>query len=770
MGGESANISSSANQQQSLPHRPAMEASNPSVSSAPPPQKAAKAKPKKPEPAAEVPLPDFIIERNKLFEELKQKHDEELKHKPRFDITVTIDIGDSNPSTVIGKAWETTPGSFLRDIPKEISSTVVIAKLDGKELWDLDRPLERDCRVTFLPFDSVEGREVFWHSSAHVLGEACECHYGCLLSHGPPTPQGFFYDMALESGHVVKEGDWPALDAKAARIFKEKQPFDRLEVSKEDLKKMFAYSKYKLHYINNLVEGESSTVYRCGTLVDLCRGPHIQHTGKIKIMKIMQNSAAYFLGDQSNDALQRIRGVAFPDKKQMQEHLKFLEEAEKRNHLRIGKDQDLFFFDEVSPGCPFLLPNGTKIFNALQKLLRSEYLKRGYQEVQSPNMYDVGIWRQSGHWQHYKDDMFKLDIEKRTWALKPMNCPGHAIMFGHKERSYRELPIRMADFGVLHRNEASGALHGLTRVRKFQQDDTHIFCTEDQIMKEIDGLFDFLRAIYGLFGFSFKLKLSTRPEKYMGKIETWNYAEDQLRAALTKFKGNDWEVEEGDGAFYGPKIDITIQDALKREFQCATIQLDYQMPVNFKLEYMTGETGAKAKPTEKPAENPDEKPAGDAAKPDAPPTNSDEPGPGRARPVVIHRAIIGSFERFFGIIIEHFGGKWPFWLSPRQILIVPVMPAINDYVEELQQILKGDKLNVDIDISGNTMQKKIRTGQIAQYNFIFVVGAQEKSTRTVNIRNRDDPSSQAKGSLVPLEEARVKLRALRKERRLVNEL
>lgn len=242
-------------------------------------------------------------------------------------------------------------------------------------------------------------------------------------------------------------------------------------------------------------------------------------------------------------------------------------------------------------------------------------------------------------------------------------------------------------------------------------------------MQEIDGLFDFLRAIYGLFGFSFKLKLSTRPEKYMGKLETWNNAEDQLRAAMTKFKGNDWEVDEGDGAFYGPKIDVTIQDALKREFQCATIQLDYQMPVNFKLEYMTGETGAKAKPEEKsagaPAAKTADKPAGDAAKPDVPPTNSDEPGPGRARPVVIHRAIIGSFERFFGIIIEHFGGKWPFWLSPRQILIVPVMPAVNDYVEELQRILKEDKLNVDIDISGNTMQKKIRTGQIAQYNFIF---------------------------------------------------
>ncbi|EEP80648.1 threonyl-tRNA synthetase [Uncinocarpus reesii 1704] len=728
-----------------------------------PQQKAGKQKSKKPD---DTPLPDFIVARNKLFDELKKAADEELKNKPRFDITVTLDLGNGAPATVIAKAWESTPGSFLKDIPKEFSSNVVIAKLDGKQLWDLDRPLERDCRVSYLPFDSPEGREVFWHSSAHVLGEAAECEYGCMLSHGPPTAQGFFYDMALPNNGVVKESDWPSLDSRSSKIFKEKQSFDRLEVSKEDLKKMFSYSKYKMHYINNLVEGESSTVYRCGTLVDLCRGPHIQSTGKIKAMKIMQNSSAYFLGDQSNDSLQRIRGVAFPDKKSLQGHLKFLEEAEKRNHLKIGKEQELFFFDEVSPGCPFLLPNGTKIFNSLQKLLRTEYRKRGYQEVQSPNMYDVGLWRTSGHWNHYKDDMFKLAVEKREWALKPMNCPGHCIMFNHRERSYRELPLRMADFGVLHRNEASGALHGLTRVRKFQQDDTHIFCTEDQITQEIEGLFDFLRAIYGLFGFSFKLKLSTRPEKYLGKLETWNFAEAQLKEALTRFKGSDWEIDEGDGAFYGPKIDITIQDALKREFQCATIQLDYQLPQNFKLEYMTNETG---RPKATDAKKDETSPKGDDDNP-SPDSDDGTPGPGRARPVMIHRAIIGSFERFFGILIEHFGGKWPFWLSPRQILIVPVMPAVYDYVEELQGILRGDKLNVDIDVSGNTLQKKIRNGQLAQYNFIFVVGAQEKETRTVNIRNRDDPSSQAKGSLIPLDEARAKLHALRKERRLVNSL
>lgn len=410
-----------------------------------------------------------------------------------------------------------------------------------------------------------------------------------------------------------------------------------------------------------------------------------------------KNSSAYFLGDQSNDALQRIRGVAFPDKKQMQQHLKFLEEAEKRNHQRIGKEQELFFFDETSPGSPFLLPNGTKIFNAIQKLLRSEYRKRGYLEVQTPNMYDVDIWRTSGHWDHYKDNMFQLNIEKKTWALKPMNCPGHFIMFNHRERSYRELPLRMADFGVLHRNEASGALSGLTRVRKFQQDDSHIFCRNDQITQEIEGIFDLLKAVYGLFGFTFKLMLSTRPEKFLGKKETWDQAEEQLRQALHNFRGNDWELNEGDGAFYGPKIDITICDALNRDFQCATIQLDYQAPKNFKLEYMSSTDQSAAATIE----------------------DDSDLAPGRTRPVVIHRAIVGSFERFLGITTEHFGGKWPFWLSPRQILIVPVMPAVNDYAEEIQTILKGDKLEVDVDLSSNTMQKKIRNGQLSQYNFIF---------------------------------------------------
>ncbi|OQE24752.1 hypothetical protein PENSTE_c007G02435 [Penicillium steckii] len=728
-----------------LPVRPAAEAEA-NTSNAAPPQDA-----KKQAPPSE-PLPDWLIERNKLFEELWQQHLEDTKNRPHPEIKVTLDIGDGNPTSVPAKAFETTPGSFLRDVDKSVAANVVISKVNG-ELWDLNRPLEADSAVVLVPFSDPEGREVYWHSSAHVLGTSCECEYGCLLSHGPPTAQGFFYDMAIPDGRVVRETDYKPLDKKVSGIIKEKQSFDRLEVSKENLKKMFWYSKYKLHYIDKLVTGEKSTVYRNGTLVDLCRGPHIQNTGKIKAFKIMQNSSAYFLGDQSNDSLQRIRGVAFPDKALMKQHLDFLAEAEKRNHLKLGKEQELFFFDEVAPGCPFLLPAGTRIFNALQTLLRSEYRKRGYQEVQTPNMYDVSLWKQSGHWNHYSEDMFKLNVEKREWGLKPMNCPGHFILFGHRERSYRELPMRIADFGVLHRNEASGALSGLTRVRKFQQDDTHIFCTSDQIMSEVEGLFDFLQSIYGLFGFSFKLKLSTRPEKYMGQISTWDYAEEQLKKALTKFMGNDWSINEGDGAFYGPKIDITIADALQREFQCATIQLDYQAPLNFKLEYMTNEqtNASEEKKTEGEA-NPDELPAG------------------RARPVVIHRAIIGSFERFLGILTEHFGGKWPFWISPRQILIVPIAPALNDYVFELQKLFQGDKLNVDVDVSGNTLQKKIRTGQLSQYNFICVVGAQERDTRSVNLRDRDDPATQNKGVMIPVDEIRQKLRSLRKERRLKNAL
>jgi len=675
-------------------------------------------------------LPDFVIERNRLFDELKAKYDEELAGKQKTPIKIQFSPESNKTVTIDGNAWDTTPGKLLKDVPKDRAAKIVVAKVDGEE-WDLDRPLERDCSVGYYTFDDKEGRAVFWHSSAHVLGECAEHEYGCMLSHGPPTDMGFFYDMALESGRAVMESDWPSLEAKAKKFTtKDKQQFIRLDISKDDLLKMFGYSKYKTHYINQLVKGDKSTVYKNGDLVDLCRGPHIQNTRKIESFKIMKNSSAYFLGDQSNDSLQRIHAVAFPTKQGLKDWEHMLEEAKKRNHQLIGKQQKLFFFNQMSPGSPFLLPHGTRIFNALQTMLRDEYWTRGYQEVQSPNMYNVDLWKTSGHWHHYQDDMFRVkvdddvaepmplsdqkpsgapianpkneDKDKGVFALKPMNCPGHCLLFRDEERSYRELPWRIADFGVLHRNEASGALSGLTRVRKFQQDDTHIFCTKAQIMDEIKGLFDFMDSVYGLFGFPFKLKLSTRPEGFMGKIEEWDAAEAQLTQALQDFRGNDWELNPGDGAFYGPKIDITISDALGREFQCATIQLDFQGPQNFKLEYRTGESTQGA---------------GDGDKDKVKDANAITAG--MARPVMIHRAIIGSFERFIAILCEHFAGKWPFWLSPRQIMIIPVMKGAEDYVRELQTIFHKARMYVDIDVSGNTLQKKIRNAQIEQYNFTF---------------------------------------------------
>lgn len=553
-------------------------------------------------------------------------------------------------------------------------------------------------------------------------------------------------------GKVVADEDKKALETISNSIIKERQPFERLEMTKDELLEMFKYSKYKIHFINQRVpDGTKSTVYRCGPLIDLCRGPHVPHTGNIKAFSVLKNSAAYWLGDSNNESVQRISGISFPDKKALEEYKTFLAEAAKRNHRKIGLAQKLFFFNEMSPGSTFWLPHGTRIYETLEELIKKQYNKRKFQRVMTPNMYKSDLWKTSGHWGHYAENMFTFEVEKETYGLKPMNCPGHCMMFAQSDMTYKDLPWRMADFGVLHRNEFSGALSGLTRVRRFQQDDAHIFCTVEQIRDEIEGAFDFLHAVYGLFGFSFKLKLSTRPEKFIGDVAIWDMAEDKLKQALDNFVekiDSKWELNPGDGAFYGPKIDITVYDALRREFQCGTIQLDFNLPKRFKLRYLA------AKDEKLP-----EKSADDAELPE-----------GYARPVMIHRAVLGSFERMIGILTEHFAGKWPFWLSPRQILVVPVMPNCNDYAKELQTIFEEQGLYIDVDLSSNTFQKKIRTGQLEQYNFIFVVGAEEEKTRTVNIRNRDDQSTQSKGELVPVQEALESLLKLKAERRLINSL
>lgn len=675
------------------------------------------------------PPPQFISHRIEVFDKLKAKYDTEIASKPREPITITLADG----SIKQGTSWETTPADIAKGISNSLLKRTVVAKLNGdpEQLWDLERPLEKDCKLELLSFDDELGKKVFWHSSAHILGEASERRFGCSLCIGPPIDSGFYYEMGLPGGAAVQQSDWKPLETLVSQIVKEKQPFQRLVLSKEDLLEMFKDNKYKQYIIKDKIkDGEFTTVYRNGPLIDLCRGPHVPNTGRIETFAIMKNSASYFLGNKDNDSLQRIYGVSFPDKKQMAEHKKFLEEAAKRDHRKIGKEQELFFFHELSPGSAMWLPHGARIYNTLVAFIKEQYWKRDYNEVMSPNMYNSELWKISGHWDYYKDDMFTFDDEKDTFALKPMNCPGHCLMFAHRERSHRELPWRVADFGVLHRNEASGALSGLTRVRRFQQDDAHIFCREDQIKEEITDLFDFLCAVYGLLGFTFKMNLSTRPEKYMGKREIWDMAEAKLRDALDDFaktpEGTPWVLNEGDGAFYGPKIDISIRDCLNREWQCATIQLDFQLPQNFGLEYMTSEVAVKPKEAieESAKPHPEEVPkiteATDAAGAEGKKERVIKPlTPGCARPVMIHRAIAGSFERFTGILIEHFAGKWPFWLSPRQILVIPVGVGYFKYAEEVQKIFKAQQMYVDVDLSGNTLQKKIRTGQLAQYNFIF---------------------------------------------------
>jgi len=524
--------------------------------------------------------------------------------------------------------------------------------------------------------------------------------YGGHLCYGPPIEQGFYYDMWSQERNV-SDADFKVIDDLVKGIVKEKQPFERLEMKKSDLLEMFKYNEFKLRILNEKVKTETTTVYRCGPLIDLCRGPHVRHTGKIKSMAVTKSSATYWEGNSEAESLQRVYGISFPDNKQMKEWKLFQEEAAKRDHRKIGLQQDLFFFHELSPGSCFFKPKGAHIYNKLLSFLKEEYWKRGFQEVISPNIYNHKLWQTSGHWEHYSDNMFKFEIEKEAFGLKPMNCPGHCLMFDHKTVSYKELPLRMADFGVLHRNELSGALTGLIRVRRFQQDDAHIFCRPDQIKAEMGGALDFLKHVYTVFGFTYQLRLSTRPEKFLGDISVWDQAEKDLSDSLDKAE-LPWKLNPGDGAFYGPKIDIVLQDALRRQHQCVTIQLDFQLPIRFNLNYI------------------------------------DEKGE-KQHPVMIHRAILGSCERMMAVLTENFGGKWPFWLSPRQAMVVPVGPMFNDYASEVANMMRVAGFCVEADNdNGNTMNKKVRNAQLAQYNFIFVVGEKEKENRTVNVRTRDN--------------------------------
>ncbi|CAL5188961.1 unnamed protein product [Lathyrus oleraceus] len=637
-----------------------------------------------------------IPKRISLFEAIQAEQKTRRLSLSPDPIKVTLPDGKVKE----GKKWQTTPFDVAREISKNLANNALISKVNGV-LWDMNRPLEEDSLLQIFKFDDDEGRDTFWHSSAHILGQSLETEYGCKLCIGPCTTrgEGFYYD-AHYGDLGLNDDHFKQIEAGALKAVAEKQPFERIEVTRDQALEIFSDNKFKVEIINDLPADKTITVYRCGPLIDLCRGPHIPNTSFVKAIACLKASSAYWRGDKDRESLQRVYGISYPDQKSLKEYLHRLEEAKKYDHRILGVKQELILHHEWSPGSWFFLPHGARVYNKLMNFIRNQYRDRGYQEVISPNIYNMELWKASGHAEKYKDDMFVLEVDKQEFGLKPMNCPGHCLMFKHRVRSYRELPLRFADFGVLHRNEASGALSGLTRVRRFQQDDAHIFCRESQVKDEVRKGLDFIDYVYQIFGFTYELKLSTRPENKLGDDETWDRAESALKEALDEF-GKPWQLNEGDGAFYGPKIDISVSDALSRKFQCATLQLDFQLPDRFKLEF-SAEDEAKIE-----------------------------------RPVMIHRAILGSVERMFAILLEHFKGKWPFWLSPRQAILCPVSEKSQAYALKVRDQIHQAGYHVDADTTDRKIQKKIREAQLAQYNYILVVGEEEANSGQVSVRVRD---------------------------------
>ncbi|XP_010587775.1 threonine--tRNA ligase, mitochondrial isoform X2 [Loxodonta africana] len=690
---------------------------------------------------AAVPTPaPWLAERLGLFEELwaaQVKRLASMAQKERRTIKISLPGGQK----VDAVAWNTTPYQLAQQISSTLANTAVAAQVNG-EPYDMDRPLETDSNVRFLTFDSPEGKAVFWHSSAHVLGAAAEQLLGAVLCQGPSTECGFYHDFFLGKERTVQGSELPLLERICQELAAATQPFRRLEASQDQLRQLFKDNPFKLRLIEEKVTGPTTTVYGCGMLVDLCQGPHLRHTGQIGGLKLLANSSSLWRSSGVPETLQRVSGISFPTAEGLRAWEKWREEAELRDHRRIGKEQELFFFHELSPGSCFFLPRGTRVYNALMAFIRAEYARRGFSEVKTPTLFSTKLWEQSGHWEHYREDIFALQRQgsdrpasslsdhstshqaHSTLALKPMNCPAHCLMFAHRPRSWRELPLRLADFGALHRAEASGSLGGLTRLRRFQQDDAHIFCAPDQLEAEIRDCLDFLHSVYAVLGFSFRLALSTRPSGFLGESCLWDQAEQVLHQALEE-SGEPWDLRPGDGAFYGPKIDVHLRDALGRPHQCGTIQLDFQLPLRFGLQYR-GQAGA------------------------------------LERPVLIHRAVLGSVERMLAVLAESCGGKWPLWLSPFQVVVIPVGPEQEGYAREVQRSLQAAGLVGDLDAdSGLTLSRRVRRSQLAHYNFQFVVGQKEQSERTVNIRTRENHRlgehslTEAVGRLLELQNTRV---------------
>ena len=603
-----------------------------------------------------------------------------------------------------GKVIEAAEGSTLMDLAAGLSGRLkkeaVVARVNGR-LMDLSQPVHDGDQVEIYTLKDPEGLETYRHSSAHIMAEAVgELFPGTKFGIGPVIKEGFYYDF--DTDHVFTPEDLQKIEEKIAEIVQRNTPFVRKVLKREEALEYFGNlgEKYKVELISDLPEGEEISIYEQGGFLDLCRGPHVPSTGYLKAYKLMNLAGAYWRGSEKNKMLQRIYATAFPDRKELEAYLTRLEEARKRDHRKLGAELDLFTLEEEGPGFPLFLPKGMALRNELEDYMREMYKKWDYEEIKTPIILNRKLWEQSGHWDHYKENMYFTKIDEGDYAIKPMNCPGCMLVYKHGQHSYRELPIRYAEMGLVHRHEKSGVLHGLMRVRAFTQDDAHIFMLYHQIREEIRKVIEMVDEVYQTFGFTYSVELSTRPEKAMGEVEMWDMATQSLKDALEELK-MPYAINEGDGAFYGPKIDFHLNDSIGRTWQCGTIQLDFQMPEKFDLTYI-GEDGAKH------------------------------------RPAMIHRAIYGSIERFIGILIEHYGGAFPLWLAPVQANILPVAEVHQDYAWEAAARLKKAGIRVQVDDRNEKLGYRIRESQVKKIPYTFVVGDREAEEGTVSVRKRGE--------------------------------
>lgn len=592
-----------------------------------------------------------------------------------------------------------TGKQIAESISKRLAEEALAVEVNG-DIWDLSRAIPNDASLKILKWDSDGGKFAYWHSSAHLMAEAIQSLFPqAKFTIGPPIENGFYYDIDL-GDYTLSPDDLLKIEKKMEELTKRDVPYIRSEISADDALAFYKNlgNEYKVELIEGLkTNGDAITFYKHGTFTDLCRGPHVPSTGKIKAIKLLSATGAYWRGDEKNKMLQRVYGITFPTKKELDEYLFQLEEAKRRDHRKLGKELDLFVFHEISPGAPFWLPKGMIIFRELEKFLRSELDKRGYQEINTPMLVKKDLWERSGHWAHYQENMFRLEADETIYSLKPMNCPESTYVYKHALRSYRDLPLRFSEIGRLHRNEVSGALGGLFRVRQITMDDAHIYCRPEQILEEITNLIELVEFFYSIFGLKPTYKLSTKPDGAMGDAKLWEQAEANLKQALVS-NNIPFGVKEKDGAFYGPKIDIQIKDALNREWQVATIQLDFVMlPERFELEYV------------------------------------DIDGT-RKRPVAIHRAIFGSFERFIGVLTEHFAGAFPTWLSPVQVAVLPITDSLNEYAKNVFQQLKENNVRVEFDERSEKIGYKIRDWEMKKVPYMLVVGEKEKQANAVSVR------------------------------------